>query len=223
LDGWRLILSGKGNSKAYLLSLWFGWARMTPPCFVSHLSHPDPLSLTTCVLPALQYTTKRWGHHFESLLSCPAWTGNASLSFPLHPPPHCLYFILLHWKKSLLKLLPCEAPCCDTLKCFAMFVAVKDLRFCVETGKLWEPSHLSSGDSSTQSSRKTACSFMPSLQIFLHVNVISEYHVMKASRCDPCYTLGHNPLTHALTAFKWFQPWFSGMQLTGAHAAPFSE
>jgi hypothetical protein len=27
-----------------------------------------------------------------------------------------------------------------------MFVDVKDLRFCMETGKLWEPPHLSSSD-----------------------------------------------------------------------------
>jgi hypothetical protein len=35
----------------------------------------------------------------------------------------------------------------DTLKCFSIFVDFKDLRFCVETGKLWEPHHLSSSDS----------------------------------------------------------------------------
>jgi hypothetical protein len=62
--------------------LCFGWARTTPPCFNSHLSHPDPWSLTTCippVLPGIRLTDG--GHYFESLFPYPAWgTGNVSLS-----------------------------------------------------------------------------------------------------------------------------------------------
>jgi hypothetical protein len=35
------------------------------------------------------------------------------------------------------------------LEMLSMFEALKDLRFYMETGKLWEPPHPSSGDTST--------------------------------------------------------------------------
>jgi hypothetical protein len=67
---------------------------MTPPCVSSHLNHPDSLSLTICIPPALQkYKTKRWGTTILSLYSH-FLHGEQKIFLPFSPPPTTPYSYL---------------------------------------------------------------------------------------------------------------------------------
>jgi hypothetical protein len=60
----------------------------------------------------------------------------------------CLYFIPLYKNISLVKLPPCETPCYETpWNAFQHLWISRTCDFFVENGKLWEPPHLSSGNS----------------------------------------------------------------------------
>jgi hypothetical protein len=105
--GWvKLSSLGKGSSKAIDSVTWGGCGcdlRGWPPCFVNHLSHPDPLSLTTCISPALQHKTRSWGPPFWVFASI-SGVGNRkcfSLSFPPTVPNKLYYYFYLKKKKEI--------------------------------------------------------------------------------------------------------------------------